>query len=512
MKLYYAGAEVGSHRTLLKDEGIENVSLSFMGLKRRVRHPLNWHINEKFDGTQNIFLDSGAYTVNKVFLNPEKYKPEDRYTDDQLYDIASEYMAFIAGNIDDVEIVSEFDALQLGQEWIEGMREDFYDDLGEKFMPIWHAETGIENLERLCSIYNYVGIHQSYIGDRNLTPTLNNLVARYGVKLHGIAATKPEVMREIKWYSVASTSWFSPSQYGDTIIWSKSRKLERFPKDYKEEGRKKNRSWIEANGFDYDLIADDDPTEVLRLSLWSWERQVEEINRKQAFASPNTVTNPTEGGYSGNEESNSPEVDNPASNSRNSELLPTKRKDRENVVMPVVGFIEESTKVEGKDGEEEVTQQTIHTRSESMRMCDTCVLRDKCPMFEPNANCAYNIPIRVETLPQMQALQNALIEMQTQRVMFMKMSEDLEGGYADPNLSSEMDRLQKMIRAKHEAEKEGFSFTVTMEGKGEAGRLSRLFGKDAADQMSAIEPIKADNIIAEQGIVDAEIVDGDSNG
>ena len=497
MRLYYAGSEVGSHRSLLLAEGIENVSLSFMGLKRRVKQPLNWRISEKFDGSQNIFLDSGAYTVNK---------DDAKFTDDELYDIAAEYMAFVSENLDHVEMVSEFDAQQLGQEWIHAMREDFYDELGDKFMPIWHAEYGTDELERLCANYAYVGIHQSHIGDRNLTPTLNNLVARYGVKLHGLAATKPEVMQQIKWYSVASTSWLTPAQFGDTIIWSKARKLERFPKDYKEEGRKKNRSWIEANGFDYDLIVNDDPTEVLRLSLWSWERQIEEINRKATFSTAPGVTNLAQSSSDENTEQGGPGVDNPGDNSRNSQLLPEPRKNREPVLIPLVGFNQETTKVEGPNGEErEETTHKVHTRSESMRMCDTCVLRDKCPMFEPNANCAYNIPIKVETLPQMQALQNALIEMQSQRVMFMKMSEDLEGGYADPNLSSEMDRLQKMIKAKHESEKEGFSLTITAQGKGESGRLSRLFGRDAADQMSALEaPIQADAVIADQGIVDAD--------
>lgn len=500
MRIYYAGAEVGSHRDRFDELDIKNVSLSFMGLGRRVKHRLNWKVAEKLEGKYNVFLDSGAYTVNNAIGTDKEY------TEDALYDLAAEYMAFVSENLDSVEMVSEFDAIQLGQEWINAMREDFYDELGDQFMPIWHAEQGTDELERLCGSYSFVGIHQSHIGDRNLTPTLNNLVARYGVKLHGLAATKPEVMQQIKWHSVASTSWLTPAQYGDTIIWSKARKLERFPKDYKEEGRKKNRSWIEANGFDYDAIAADDPEEVLRLSLWSWERQVEEINRKATFTTSPGVTNLAKSSSDENTESATPTVDNPNGNSRNSELLPAPRKDREAVVMPVVGFVQESTKVEGPNGEEtEKVSQTIVTRSESMRMCDSCVLRDKCPMFEPNANCAYNIPIRVETLPQMQALQNALIEMQSQRVMFMKMSEDLEGGYADPNLSSEMDRLQKMIKAKHESEKEGFSFTMKVEGNGEPGRLSRLFGKDAADQMSALEaPIQADAVIADQGIVDAD--------
>jgi hypothetical protein len=90
------------------------------------------------------------------------------------------------------------------------------------------------------------------------------------------------------------------------------------------------------------------------------------------------------------------------------------------------------------------------------------------------------------------------------------MAEDMTGGYADPNLSGEIDRLQKLIKVKTELEQD--SFSVKLEAKGnsaQAGMISRLFGRDAGEQASALErPIPADRMIEQgTGFIDAEIVD-----
>jgi hypothetical protein len=149
-------------------------------------------------------------------------------------------------------------------------------------------------------------------------------------------------------------------------------------------------------------------------------------------------------------------------------------------------------------------------RSQSQRTCKTCFLAQKCPAYEADSNCAYDIPVEVKTKTQMRSLQDSLIEMQTQRVMFMKMAEDLTGGYADPNLSGEIDRLQKLVKVKTELEQDSFSVKVEAKGSGaHAGMISRLFGKDAGEQAVSLDrPVPADRMIeSASGFMDAEIVD-----
>jgi hypothetical protein len=130
-------------------------------------------------------------------------------------------------------------------------------------------------------------------------------------------------------------------------------------------------------------------------------------------------------------------------------------------------------------------------------------------MFEENSTCAYDIPVQVETKEQMHSLMNTLVSMQTQRVLFMKMAEDAEGGYADPNLSSEIDRLGKLIEKKHNIEQEGFSLTISAKQQGQMSMVDRIFGDIAPTaplhQLEAPKPVP--DAFQELGFIDVEAVD-----
>src|SRR5690348_7246711 len=105
MKLYFGGSEVKMWRDLLAEEQVSNVALSYIGLLRRnkgnVQNTADWSISGHYPDNQSIFLDSGAFTLNKE--NAE-------YTREQAQELAGSYMIFVQNNIDRVALVSEFDA------------------------------------------------------------------------------------------------------------------------------------------------------------------------------------------------------------------------------------------------------------------------------------------------------------------------------------------------------------------------------------------------------------------
>jgi hypothetical protein len=108
----------------------------------------------------------------------------------------------------------------------------------------------------------------------------------------------------------------------------------------------------------------------------------------------------------------------------------------------------------------------------------------------------------------MEALASSLVEMQTQRVMFMKMVEDAEGGYADPILSGEFDRLMKMMKTKSDMEQEGFSLTVTAKQQGSMSRLDRLFGDMTTQNFNALPAaVSSEDAATQLGIIDAEFIE-----
>lgn len=480
MRLYFGGAEIPEWARLLGD--VPDISLSFVGLLRR--KTTAWDLSEHFPENQHIFLDSGAYTFNKDVTKMPEYGRIDL--------IAQQYQDFITRNVARLDIISEMDSLAMGHEWISEQREDFYDELGDKFMPIWHADTGMEELERLASTYKHVGILQTDVDGRDIGPVLNNLVGTYGVLLHGVALTHMGLMRSIKWDSVGSTSWLSPSQFGDTFVWT-GKELKRYPMKYKDQARKRHRVLFDREGFDAEKIAADDRTEVLKLSIWSWTQFINDINRHGVTTLPdNVVSLNTE--YSGNE------VDTLPSDTRNEQL----RTPRPLQTIPVMDVYYQSVTERDENGQESTTEAPfIAPRSSSLRMCNTCFLKGKCPGFQPDANCLYDIPIEVKTPQQLRALYDGLVAFQTQRVMFMQMAEQIEGGYADPNLSSEIDRLQRLIKQKQDAEREGFTMTMQVTDTTKTGAMSRFFGADVANKLNNQLPtVSADAIIH-----DAEIID-----
>ncbi len=509
MRLYFGGSEIGSHRTLLEDEGVQNVSMSYMGLRRRVKFAKPWLIADKFPSYMNIFLDSGVYTLNNA-----KPPVDDTAHKVEIEEIWDHYQDFVNANLDRVDLVSEFDAMHMGLDWIEEQREIFWNKIPqEKFLAIWHPVWGVPYLNEMASRYEVIGIPSTSLEGRDLRPVLNRLVAG-GTRIHGVAMTKVDEMQSIRWSSVASTSWISPQRFGDTIVWT-GNELKRYPMKYKEIARKRHRTLFTQMGLDAEKISADDSTEVLRLSVRSWLKYEEYVNRRHK--NDRGVTTPDDLAEDETVENPEDVVDPLAEGADNSvptepDAEPTREVEKRtnsgavanpravSLSLPVMGL--QRLKEDDEDSPE-----VLRIRSESSRVCDTCFLAEKCPMFEEGSNCAYNIPVTLRTREQRKALHEGLLEMQTQRVMFMRFAEEAEGGYADPNLTKEMNLLNKMMADYAELEREGFSITVSGRGaagpQAEGGMISRMFGDRAGQKVQELEtgPTSADAYI-----IDAEIV------
>ncbi len=152
-------------------------------------------------------------------------------------------------------------------------------------------------------------------------------------------------------------------------------------------------------------------------------------------------------------------------------------------VLPVLSFRE----VDGVDsGSNEVVKHLLPVvESKPLRTCNTCFVRAECPAFEEDSTCAYTLPVEVRNGMQRKALIDGVVEIQAQRVAFMRFREELSGGYADPNLSQEIDRLMKIFSTLAEIEDSRDTFKMTVEAKTKAGVLSRLFGRDAGEASMA---------------------------
>ncbi|WP_019629632.1 hypothetical protein [Actinomadura atramentaria] len=510
MRLYFTGGEVPGWRKLLHSRGAHDIELSYHGMRRRRVTPARineHHPTDLPDGaTESVLLNSGGFSFNK---NEEDYSRE------QLLEIAADYVTYVSDNLDDLDLFIEFDAARLGPDWINAQRRQVWDHIApDKLVVVWRAEDGLGELQRLCDTYSNVAITQTALtseqGAMDITPHLPRIVDTTGVRLHGSGITRPEVIERVPFASVSSTSWLSPSHYGDTIIWANGQ-LKRYPKKYKDRSRTRHRQIFIDAGLDAEAICADDSTEVLKLSIWSWLAWRDHLNAGQG------VTRPWNEGSALNTENTPQAVDTPPDQMRNSQLPlvgdfpappaahPIARRpaprNRERRMLPVAAIEHVTDTAVDVDG-----NTTSHTRTElrsvgeSLRACDSCFLAARgCPGFEPGAACVYEFPAQIREARQELAAAYTLLEMQLQRIAIGKMAEDLAGGYPDANLSAEMDRYMRMAKAVREREQTGVSLKIEAHGDAPAaGIFSRIFSPAAAQQAGQLERPRATDDVLHQ--------------
>lgn len=483
--LFYLGGEQGGWRDLLKDNGITNLGLSYWSLINGNRLPkkgldiASWG----FDG---VLLESGGFQANS--------RPEQR-TVGEWRRYGDAYAEFVLDHVDELTLVSEFDCLALGHEYIQDMRRQVWSQVDpQKFLPVWHPEQGLPALEELGKNYPRVAVAEQAVtgGGLNVTPHLNAL-ARKGVKLHGIAMTKPTVLRQVAFATAASTSWLSPMRFGDTQVWDNGT-LTRYPMKMKQQARLRHRALFEREGFDADAILADDKTEVTRFALWSWKRQEEALRALRYNDTPDRSNNAGVEREQVNTSTGEIAVVTRGQGDGNAEMPREPLQERhtdEIKTLPMFGGRDvEAMNTETKKVE---TIRLLEVRGTSARRCDTCVIKDRCEEFKPNTTCAYSIPTAVKTKEQRAAFVTAMIEMQAQRVQFMQLVEQVNGGYPDPNLSQEYDRMLKALQVQADLEDGRDFLKISVEARGKTGVLSRMFGPSAAERANPLpEPIEGE--------------------
>lgn len=482
MKLYFSGAEIPGWRNALAQHGAADASLSYMGLRRRVKHTETWPVAQKIKQPLNLLLDSGAHTLNKDL---------DRY---DVTDVMQAYEQFAASNKDTFEHVLEMDVLGIAGGSRAMHRGRLGETLGwEKFVPVWHAEQGVAELEylslRLKDLGGTLAVADIAADGRDLTPMLRRIAGE--LPLIGLAQLKPEPMRDIPWYAVTGTSWLSPVQHGETVIYA-GNELHRYHARYKDQVRKRYRTQIEAAGFDPAKIEAGDGNELLGLSLWSWRTYANQL----AANSPEPPT----------AENEDPMLDGPAipgdETEHRGERVPATP--RPTVLLPGL-----SLELLPQADEESAGPPTAVLRAgeANLRECNSCYLRGKCPGYEASASCRYEIPVVLTSLDQIKEIFPLMLTLQVDRTLFAKFVEQVEGGYIDPTVSAEIDRTMRLMLMGHKLNEESLSINIRGSAgsmRNDGGIMSRVFGRDPQETRAIEPPIPADPIISQ--ILDAEVV------
>ena len=440
-QLFLAGAEQASHRNLLIECGVERFALNITNLVRSTKgRP--WNVQEHLpDDVQWVLY------------------ADTRTTWEEAEPFVAQEPDLILGPLDWAGHFANSDT----------------------YAPFW--ESSIEpGVHALLGLTDEVVKNQSQLR-RILTDYPDSM-------LIAVTGTSKGVDRLD---ALVSSAWWSAQRYGETQVWSGT-KLHRYAGARKAEVRPKHRADIERLGIDYEAVIADDPQEVCRLAVVSWlaweGRHDEDRSR--------LVLLPSNEGYVDDVGMGSAHrsLGNHASSNGHGTVTPITR-DREKILLPVLGTDTAESSTYDEDGNETVERTiTIRSVGDSMRRCNSCFLASRCPAYEANAVCAFKIPVEIKTKDQLQAVMRSVVEIQGQRVMFARFAEEIDGQGIDGTLSSEIDRLFKIIAAAKHINDTRAVLRLEMEAKGNAGMLSRLFGASVGDQARALSvPVSSSEVM-----------------
>ena len=491
MRIIFSGAEVGSNRTLLEGQKVELMGLNFWGLRKRgLPKTKRWLISDHFDSDVQVVIESGAAQADKAGLSKE-----------ELTSLAIEYQEFLVDNSERALAFMEFDSLVLGQEWVAQQR-GFY-EYDPKFWVVWHEEYGLPALKSLCERHQNVVIPNDEIeAVTSLSALTRGYQRQHGTQFHALACAKPDNLRQVPFSTASTLSWLSPMRRGETIVWDGT-KLNRYPKKMKNQARPRYKAIVEKAGLDYLAFSQDSTLEATRVAVWSYKKLEASMDKKtpdlhiidggkKDLVSDNSDTPLLSGlGELGGYLSDNSDLD--MRKKEFTELVQRAPEEMQN--LPVFGY-RMKTIVETDDDGKDVLKDVpvISNQNTSLRQCDTCFVAANCPAFKPANTCAFNLPVEVKTKEQLKSLLTTIIEMQGQRVAFMRFAEEMNGGYADPNLSQEIDRLLKLVGNVNDMDQNKEFIQITASRQSSGGVLSAIFGDRAQALKELPEALREDTV------------------
>jgi len=484
--IIFGGVEIPSNRTLLERSGVQNVMLNYWGLRKRgLPKTKAYLIGEHFLPEMKVWVDSGATQADKANLSSR-----------ELEDYAADYEEFIALNYDRIEGWVEFDSQVMGLPWIQQQRAAFEND--PKMWVVWHDSYNTILLQEWAGTYQNIAIPGDSIDKVvSLAGITRTLKARNDVVFHALATAKPDNLRQIPFSTASTLSWLSPMRRGETIIWD-SNKLVRYPKKMKAQARPRYKSIVDKAGLDFQKFIEDDTLEATRVAVWSYLQLEKTMDKDKPDlrvlkgGKPELLAdNSDDTLYTGLMDLLGGPSDNSGKEMRKVEAAEIVQRDPSEITsLPVFGYQMKTivdTDEDGRDVLKEVP--VVHNQYSSLRQCNTCFVAANCPAFKENNTCAFNLPVEVKTKDQLKSLLTAIIEMQGQRVAFMRFAEETNGGYADPNVSQEIDRLFKLVSSMKELESNKEFVRITAERQTSGGVLSAIFGDRAQALKEMPQPL-----------------------
>lgn len=482
--IFMLGGEAPFWRKLLLSNEAAHVGINFKALLERMNAERTWDVAEHFPGEVEIMVDAG--------------RSRDADFDHDAH--AELYRRWVAANIDRISLVVEYEGTGVNREWTQYHRIAMLEEIPqEKFLPIWREADGPDELELLASTYERVAIVKP---SASAEGRLRVIASRYDVKLHGLGITGPDDLSSLPLATASSTSWISPTHYGDTHVWAGGR-FHWYPKRSSEDARRRHAIDIDQAGFDAEAYAAGDRKEVARYTIWAWKQYEADLAERRGRGEGQVVAIRGGVGTTPDRQSGGEAVGTTGGGSTSVQLV---RRDPDRV-FPGLSFRQEEIEPAGQDGDTPARTVNVPVVSEAgLRACSSCYLAKRCPAFDPETTCAFKFPLEIKTRPQLMASLSALLEMQFSRVVFARAAEEMDGSIINADTSTAIKDFYKMVETLKNIQEDPNFLRVEARGPAAQGLVSALIAQASQNRggegrrvpPQAVDPERAERFINAQ--------------
>lgn len=264
-KIFYSGTENETHYNIVREYSKNALQTYFhlrsspsfrAALKRRKeKHP-----------EMDFIVDSGAVSLRNKFA----VKNDHDFTVKQWEDYAKEYVEWVHDNRQYIYACAELDIDDIiGTHTVLRWREQLFwplEKAGVSVIYLWHKRYGLDAWVDLCKRKRYVGLNHATFKDHT-TESRMRVARKYKCKVHGFALTSYRAIRDFGLATADSVAWKSGERWMKWYIWT-GKKLILILRPERLQYEKH----VRDQGFNWDLLQKDDPTETSRLCMHEYAR------------------------------------------------------------------------------------------------------------------------------------------------------------------------------------------------------------------------------------------------
>lgn len=269
MKLFFSGIESPSYYQIARSVGVSRILMSYWHIAR-IDSELLKKRKKQFPDLQ-VLIDSGAHTFNKC---------EKEYSKQDFENYVEAYVRWLKKNRGLYDAAVELDIeIAAGMPLVQKWQEKYFRPLEDDGVPIifcWHPDRGNEGWEIMCKRHRYIGMsvdaYDTGLGN------LFTVARQYFCKVHGFAITSVGAIYKYPFYSVDSTTWLAPAQFGATIYWDEIKG--RYVRNDDKSCRPSLKGWVKKIGVNVQDFLDDKRQATCAVSADAFMRLEEKVTER----------------------------------------------------------------------------------------------------------------------------------------------------------------------------------------------------------------------------------------